>query len=122
MDGGEQDILRLLKEIRDLLVPISACFEEQYAEIRRQRLAAQLKAFAELMTPARRKIFPLLFENLSQVEIASRAHTTQPTVSRLINSLLGNGLIAEEKDVNGQTRYVDEFDLKRELATMDGGK
>jgi len=113
----EADVLAVLREIRDLLVPISACFEDQYTEIRRRHLGARLDTFRNLMTDARKKIFPLLFDprNLSQVEIAELAETTQPTVSRFVNILLEQGLITQSQDDNGHTKYGDIYNLRKEL-------
>jgi DNA-binding MarR family transcriptional regulator len=117
MDGSNQDVLTALGEIRDLLIPISACFEEQYAEIQRQRLGRRLEVFRNMMTETRKRILPLLFDprGLSQVEIAELANTTQPTVSRLVNSLLEQGLISEIEDADGRTKYKDIHRLMKEL-------
>lgn len=121
MTKSEQNVLAVLKEIRDLLIPISACFEEQYAEIRRQRLGAKVDTFRNMMTEARKRILPLLFDprKLSQVEIAELANTTQPTVSRLVSILLEQGLIAQSEDADGRIKYEDKYDLVRELEAQD---
>jgi hypothetical protein len=111
--ADSDEILKILKEIRDLLVPISACFEEQFAEIQRERLGTKLKGLEALLTPIRLKICPLLFDprNLTQTQIAEEANTTQPTVSRFINTLLEHGWI--EPDETGAAPYKDKFDLLR---------
>lgn len=115
MTDSSSDILKVLKEVRDLLVPISACFQEQYAEIQRQRSGEKLEELEVLLTPVRRRILPLLFDSrhLSQVEIAKEAKTTQPTVSRFISELLERGLIEQTKDEAGTTVYEDTLGLRR---------
>lgn len=114
MTGSDEEILEVLKKVHDLLVPISACFEEQFAEIQRQRFGAKFEELAALLTPVRRAIFPLLFDSrhLSQVEIAKEANTTQPTVSRFVSELLEHGLIEQTKDETGTTVYEDKFGLR----------
>lgn len=110
-----EEILELLRKIHDLLVPVSAYFEEQFAKTQRQRLGVKLEEFETLLTPVRRDIFPLLFDSRhpSQVEIAKEANTTQPTVSRFINALLERGLIEQTKDKTGTVIYEDKFNLRK---------
>lgn len=110
-----QRVLEVLREIRDLLVPIAACFESQYLEIQQERTEVKFGELQELLTPQRKVIFPLLFDSrcLSQAQIAGEANTTQPTVSRLISTLLERGLIAQIDDGLGGTRYEDTFGLSR---------
>lgn len=111
-----EEILEVLKKLHDLLVPISACFEEQYEEIQRQRFGPKLEEVEALLTTSkRRKILPLLFDpgRLSQVDIAKEAGTTQATVSRFISALLKRGLIEQTKDETGTVAYEDKFNLKR---------
>jgi DNA-binding transcriptional ArsR family regulator len=106
MTGPNDELLQLLKEIRDLLVPISGCFEDQYRE-------TKVKQFRELLTPTRRRVFPLLFHprRLSQDKIAEAAQTSQPTISRFVSALLESGLIQEASDREGNPVYEDVFDL-----------
>ena len=111
-----EGILEVLRNIHDLLVPISACFEEQYEEIQRQRFGSKLEELEVLLTTSqRRDIFPLLFDprRLSQVDIAKEVGTTQSTVSRFISTLLKCGLIERSKDETGTATYEDKFNLKR---------
>jgi DNA-binding MarR family transcriptional regulator len=114
---SSDDILKVLREMRDLLVPISACFEEQFAEIQRQQLGTKLEELEALLTTdERRNVFPLLFDpsHLSQTAIAKEAGTTQPTVSRFVKLLLDRDLIDESEDETGtQGLYVDKFNLVR---------
>lgn len=116
MTDSRDDILEALREIRDLLVPISAYFEKQYAEIQRQQSEEKLKELEALLTTdKRRNIFPLLLDprHLSQAEIAKKAETTQPTVSRFIKALLERGLIEETEDETGTMIYEDKFNLRK---------
>jgi len=117
MNGLDQETLAMLMEIRDLLQPISACFEERYKEIQQQRLSAKQETFRGMLTDVRRKIFPLLLDprNLPQVEIARLAKTSQPTVSRFVNILVEQDLITELKSDDGQTKYEDTYNLRKEL-------
>jgi len=113
---GSEEILEVLRNIHDLLVPISACFEEQYEKIQRQRFGSKLEELEMLLTTSqRRDIFPLLFDprRLSQVDIAKEVGTTQSTVSRFISTLLKCGLIERTKDETGTVTYEDKFNLKR---------
>ena len=114
MTDSNKEILEVLRNMRDLLVPISACFDERLTEIHRQRAREKLEELEALLTDTRRKILPLLFDprHLSQVAIAKDAKTTQPTVSRFINLLLERGLIDQIEDETGtQVIYVDKFNL-----------
>jgi hypothetical protein len=89
-DQEQKHIISLLQEIRDLLVPVSVCHEERYAEIQQMRLEEKVKLFESIMSPVRWRIFPLLFDPTrpSQAQIAERVGTTQPTISRFVTVLL----------------------------------
>jgi DNA-directed RNA polymerase specialized sigma subunit len=109
----EEQMLALLQEIRDLLKPISACHEEQYQELQTQQTKAKIEALKPLLTSVRQKIFRLLFDSkhLSQVEIAKKAGTTQPTVSRFISMLMDMEIIEPDEDDNGNVFYKDKYNL-----------
>ncbi len=112
--ANSEEILEVLGKIHDLLVPISACFQEQYKDIQRQRFKEKLEELETLLTTdKRRRIFPLLFDSrrLSQIDIAKEAETTQPTVSRFVNTLLKRDLIEPTKDNTGTIVYRDKYDL-----------
>ena len=123
MSTSNDELLKTLKEIRDLLIPISACFEDQYLEVQRQRRAEKQEDFRAILTPARREIYPLLFDprRLSQAEIAGQVNTTQPTVSRFVNILLERGLIEQLEDEDGVTVYRDKYNLVELLRDMEEG-
>jgi predicted transcriptional regulator len=122
MVNANTEITELLQEIRDLLKPISVCFEEQYAEIQHQCLEERFEEFEELLTPARRDLFPLLFDprRLSQAQIAEIVGTTQPTVSRFINALVERGLIEQTLDDTGAAVYKDPHGLKKLMEATNG--
>ena len=121
MTHSTDDIRPLLEEIRDLLEPISACFEDEYRELQLQRTEAKHEELEEMLTPTRRLIHALLFDprRLSQQAIADEAGTTQPTVSRFVSALLERGLIEQTKDRNGNIVYQDPLGL-RKLAERAG--
>ena len=110
MATSSDDILRVVEEIRDVLGPISACYEEQYAEVRRQRL----EELQEILDPVRRRIFPLLFDerHLSMRAIAEEANSNHPKVGRFIRELVERGLLTRTEDDNGAVTYRDRFDLR----------
>jgi predicted transcriptional regulator len=112
MSTGTDEFLEVVKEIRDLLSRIYVCFEDQYLDIQRQKAGEKFQAFEDLLTPVRRKIYPLLFDSrrLSQVEIANTVNASQPTVSRFVTLLLDQGIIEPIEDEHG-IKYVDKYDF-----------
>lgn len=121
MTDTDREILVLLKEIRQLLVPVSACFEEQFAQIRRQQVEGRFVELESLLSAKRRTIFPFLFDSqhLSQYEIAHEAHVSQPTVSRFVNALLQAGLIEQTRDERGTVVYEDVHGLVARMEAAD---
>jgi DNA-binding MarR family transcriptional regulator len=121
MSDPTREIVGLLEEIRDLLIPISASFEEQYDEVQKQRRETKRRQLESLLTDARRPVYPLLFDvrRLSQDAIAREANTTQPTVSRFISALLEAELIGERQDQTGATVYEDTYRLMEFLEEDD---
>ena len=116
MVADRNELLETLREIRDLLVPISAGFEEQYLETQRRKLGSKLGKFEETLTATRKDIFPLLFDprRLSQAQIAELAHTSQPTVSRFVAALVKEALIEQIEEEAG-TVYRDKYGLAKLL-------
>ena len=114
VEWDNPEVLKVLEEIRDLLVPISYCFKDKYLEIRRDETHEKLAALEELLTPVRRKIFPLLFapEGVKQVELAKQAETNQPNVSRLIGILLDGGFIEQSVNDEGNVVFKDIYNLR----------
>lgn len=113
MSLNNDDVLEVLKEIRDTLSRIYTCFEDQYLEIQRQKVGDKLEVLEDMLTPIRRNIYPLLFDSrkLSQVEIANRVGATQPTVSRFVSALLEQDLVEQIEDGEGNVTYCDKYDL-----------
>jgi len=119
MSTDSDELLRVLYEIRDLLVPISACFEDKYSAV--QRKAKKVESFKATLTPVRQRIYPLLFDarHLSQIEIAKEVDTTQPTVSKFVNMLLEQGLIGQFNNEDGMATYQDKYSLLDVLQNME---
>lgn len=119
MSTDSDELLRVLHEIRDLLVPISACFEDKYSAV--QRRAKKVEAFKATLTPVRRRIYPLLFDarHLSQVEIAEEIGITQPAVSQFVNKLLEQGFVERFNNEDGTTTYQDKYNLLDVLQNME---
>jgi DNA-binding MarR family transcriptional regulator len=109
MSQYEEDVIKLLIEIKELLTPISAHYEPEYKGTKQ----SQLEEF--LSTETKRRIYSLLFDprKLSQIDIAKEANTTQPSVSRLIASLLEVDLIEKDKDENGKDYFREKFKLTK---------
>jgi Fe2+ or Zn2+ uptake regulation protein len=124
MSDSTREIVGLLEEIRDLLIPISASFEEQYREVQKQRRETKRKQLESLLTDARRSVYPLIFDarRLSQDAIAREANTTQPTVSRFLSALLEAELIKQREDQTGATVYEDTYRLMEFLEEDDAGQ
>jgi DNA-binding MarR family transcriptional regulator len=117
MSVSNDELLSVIKEIRDILFRIYLCFEDQYLEIQKQKMGEKFEAFRAMLTPTRKRIYPLLFDprHLSQVEIANEVNTSQPTVSRFVNALLAQDLIEEIKNEDRPITYRDKYDLVKLL-------
>lgn len=117
MEEQNDEVLKVLVDIRDTLNRIYTCFEDQYIEIQKNKPKARVSKFkAMLDKDVRKTIFPLLFDkrHLSQKDIAELAKTSQPTVSRFVTELIDNGLI-EQAEEKGKTIYRDKYDLLKSL-------
>jgi hypothetical protein len=89
MEGVDQQILRLLGEMKDLLVPISDEYRAAYE--RRQSIRALIADV--INTPERARMYELMNGSRTQVEIAERAGVTQGAVSRFMNTAKENDLV-----------------------------
>ena len=87
-------IMKLLEEIKALLIPVSDAFRAEYEE--RLRVLALLEQVVN--TPARRRAYPLMNGLRTQSDIADDAGLTQPAVSRFIPPLLEAELIEIVRD------------------------
>ena len=115
MSTNNDELLQILREIHDILSRIYTCFEDQYLEIQKQKVGEKLETLENMLTPVRRRIYPLLFDTrrLSQTEIADKANTTQPTVSRFISVLLAEDLIRQSESEDGIVVYRNKYDLAK---------
>ena len=113
MSPNNDEVLVVLKEIRDTLSRIYTCFEEQYQDIQSRKIGDRLTTLQNILTPVRKSIFPLLFDSrrLSQSEIAREIGSNRSTVSKFLKALLELGLIEQIEDDDGTTRYHDTYDL-----------
>lgn len=109
MSQYEEDVIKLLTDIRELLVPLYAHYEPEYKGTKQK----QLEEF--LSTQTKQRIYSLLFDprHLSQTDIAKEANTTQPSVSRLITALLEASLVQKDVDENGKDYYIDKIKLTK---------
>jgi hypothetical protein len=89
MQTFEQEILRLLEGIRDLLLPISDDYSAAYEE----RQSVRSAILDVVNTPERVRMYELMDGARTQVEIAERAGVTQGAVSRFINAARESGLV-----------------------------
>jgi hypothetical protein len=117
MDEQKDEVFCVLVEIRDTLNRIYTCFEDQYLEIQKGKIAEKetiLKAM--INTDARKKVFPLLFDKKysSQKEIESTGVMQQSGISKFVKSLLENDII-EQVEENGKTFDRDKYDLLKSL-------
>jgi len=73
-----------------------------------------------ILTPARRKIYPLLFDPhcLSQVQIAKKVGVTQPAVSIFISKLLEQSIV-ELFDDKEDPVYQDKYHLSEMLENTE---
>lgn len=111
MSATNDELLGVLKEIRDTLSRIYTCFENQYLEIQKQR--EKLAILEDMLTPVRRRIYPLLFDRrqLSQTAIANEVGITQSAVSQFMSVLLAQDLIDRVEDEDSNVTYRDKYDL-----------
>lgn len=124
MSPSNDNVLEVLKEIRDILSRIYTCFEDEYVEIQRRKIGGKLEAFETVLTPDRREIYPLLFDTrqLSQREIADEVNVSQPTVSRFISALVDQELIDQIEHEGGSITYRDKYDLVTIFRIRTGGR
>jgi hypothetical protein len=91
---SNDEITRLLREIRDLLVPVSDAFQGEYEG--RLRILALIEEV--INTPERRRAYPLMNGLRTQAEIAAEAGVSPAMVSRFVPPLLAVELIDIVRD------------------------
>jgi len=111
MTDNQDEMLTLLRGIHDLLIPISDSFKERFIRLKENKLRDLLS------TDLKKHIFSLVVDprNLSQIEIAKQAGTSQPSVSRLVTSLLEGELIEKCFDPSGKVYFGDRYGLLKRL-------
>ncbi len=111
MDTQNDGVLLVLNEIKNTLNKLFVCFEDDYNKIQEKKSSERKEKFLKMLEKdAFKEIFPLLFNkaNYSQNEIAEKAKSSQPTVSRVINQLIEDEII-EQLNIDGKTVYKDKF-------------
>jgi len=99
-------IIRLLEEIRDLLMPVSDEYLPAYAERRRTLLLLQ----KVVTSREREKMYTLMDGTRSQAEIAREVGVTQPAVSQFISALAENELVDFIRD-GAFKKPVSKYDI-----------
>lgn len=100
-------IIRLLEEIRDLLIPVSDAFRPTYEE--RQKTMLLLQGIVS--SREREKMYALMDGKRSQAEIAKEAGVTQAAVSQFISTLVENDLVNIVRD-GALKRPVRKYDIR----------
>ena len=84
----------LLRQIRNLLVPISDFYQEGYDQRQAERLKARKKNVKDLLsTPTRRKAWDLADGTRTQREVSKQSKLDEGTTSKLFKSLRELGAI-----------------------------
>lgn len=84
----------LLREIRDLLIPVADHYREEYEERQEARFKAKLVKVKDLLsTPTRRKAWQLADGTRTQREISKQAALDEGTTSKLFKQLRELGAI-----------------------------
>ena len=93
-DDTDETAESLLRQIRDLLVPISDFYQEGYEQRQAERLAARRKSVEGLLsTSTRRKAWDLADGSRTQREVSKESKLDEGTTSRLFKSLRELGAI-----------------------------
>jgi DNA-binding transcriptional ArsR family regulator len=109
-------VVELLMEIRDLLIPISHAYADEYEEaMRRDRVLQEKQSILDGLgsTAARRRVFELLFdeERLTQADIARYVGISQPAVSQFVSALYDNDLVDSYTNDRGEVRARNKYDI-----------
>jgi hypothetical protein len=93
-DNLTDDTNTLLREIRDLLVPISDHYRDEYEQRQSGRLSAKRERIRELLsTPARQRAWALADGSRSQREISREAGLDEGSTSKFFKALRDMGAI-----------------------------
>ncbi len=117
MSTNSDEVLEVLREIRDIVSRIYVCFEDEYLTAQERKTGQRLQTLRDMLTDERKKVFPLLFDipRLTQTEIARQAGITQSNVSKFIRALIDQELIEQIRHQDGSVTYRDKYDLVRLL-------
>jgi len=91
---SNDEVVKLLREVRELLIPISDAFRGDYEE--RLRILAFLEEVVN--TAERRRVYPLMDGLRTQAEIAKKARVSAAMVSRFVPPLSEADLIDVVRD------------------------
>lgn len=103
---ANEAILALLREIRDLLIPISDEYRAGYEE--REAVRRVIEEIID--TPERKRMYELMNGARTQMQIAEGAGVAQGTVSRFISDLADNDLVDMVR-VGAAERPARKYDI-----------
>jgi hypothetical protein len=93
--GGESEEIKLLREIRDLMVVIADAYRDDYEQRQSARQERRINAIRSLVnsSPKRRKVWDLADGKTSQRDLAKAAGMDEGGASRYFKSLRELGAI-----------------------------
>jgi signal recognition particle GTPase len=96
-DNATTETVELLREIRDLLVPVADAYRDQYEERQAEREAQRLASIQALVASSdkRNKAWKLADGSRSQRTIAKESGMSEGNVSRLFKDLRELGAVSE---------------------------
>lgn len=106
MPEPSPEVLSLLTEIRDLLLPVADAYRDEYERREAQREAARFAEIKALVdsTPKRRAAWKLADGTRSQREIAQQAGLDEGSISKYFKALRELGAVSES---TSPTRLVE---------------
>lgn len=107
MGEVNEQIVELLREIRDLLIPISDEYRAGYEE--REAIRGVIEEIID--TPQRRRMYELMNGARTQMQISEGAGVAQGTVSRFISTLADNDLVDMVR-VGAAERPARKYDIR----------
>lgn len=88
MSGSSSDVIALLEEIRDLLLPVADAYRDEYERREAERETERIATIRALLsTDKRRKAWALADGSLSQRDIAKAAGMDEGGASRFFKQL-----------------------------------
>lgn len=118
MTENEREIVELLGQIRDLLIPISSHYQPEYEEKQRQLREGLKDVLRQLAVGNRsRESCALMDGSRSQSEISQTTGIDKGNLSRLVSRLHNEGLLTTDSD-NRKPKLIFAQD---ELTGIFGG-